>query len=279
MLVKDAIELEKKKLATNSCLEARILLSHVLGASLESLLMNYYLSISDDKYSEFVSLIERRVNSEPIAYILGYKEFFGRRFFVNEGVLIPRQDSETLIEAVLNSDVNPESKILDLGIGSGCILTTLLCELPSSKGIGIDISHISLCTSKLNADAHGVASRTRFLHGDWFEPLDVKEFDVIVSNPPYISEFEKDLVSKETILYEPKNALFAGLNGLEHFYKIAQNAKFFLKENGSLYLEIGFNQLDAVVEIFQESGYKFINSYKDLSGYDRSLSFLYEKRL
>ncbi len=277
MQIRQVIDYAQKKLSTTSGLEARILLSHTLNTSIESLLSNYYTTISVDVYNKFLLLLERRLNFEPISYIIGYKEFFGRQFSVNNHVLIPRQDSETLIEAVLK-DFNRQDtlKILDLGVGSGCLLITLLCELVLSYGVGVDISYAALEVSFLNASNYTVSSRIELLLGNLFDNLTTeRKFDIIISNPPYIAYDQIHWMSKETLLYEPHIALFAKMNGLEYFYKIAMHAKSFLKDNGYIYLEIGHTQLEQIITMFKLQGYNLIKVYKDLSKYNRCCCFSY----
>jgi release factor glutamine methyltransferase len=232
-------------------LEARILLQHATKKPIE-----YLLARSDEELPEkqkiiFEELINRRISLEPIAYITGFKEFYGYEFIVNKNVLIPRQDTEIIIEAILdNNGTDSTIKLLDLGTGSGCIAISLLLAMPNAKVIATDISNEAIIIATQNATKHGVSDRLQIINSNWFENLEDQKFDIIVSNPPYISKDEINYIAPETLKYEPNLALFAQDNGLSAYHSIAKDAKKFLKKDGKLFLEIGFNQSQAVKEIF-----------------------------
>jgi release factor glutamine methyltransferase len=255
----------------SSYLDARILLGHVLNQPIEYLLVRDNENLTNTDQENFFALIKRRLALEPIAYIVGYKEFYGRTFKVNEKVLIPRPDTEVLIDAVLSflPTYKDNLRILDLGTGSGCIIISLLLEIAFASAIAIDISNDALSVARQNARIHQVDNRLKLIHSQWFENLNKQKFDIIVSNPPYISETDKDLISQETIDYEPAIALFAQRDGLNAYYSIATSAKNFLKQDGKLFIEIGFNQESIVSQIFTSHGYVVKQIYRDIAKHAR----------
>jgi|GEM_PF-50633 len=275
-------------------LEARILLQHAINKPHEYLLANSDQQLNQTEIAEFEKLLERRLKHEPIAYIIGVKEFYSREFIVNKYVLIPRSDTEILVDVVLqyyyrhyqchsliggnlekkqlDFVVKPQNgnfHILELGTGSGCIAISLLLELPGSKVTATDISFEAIEVAKSNAVKHGVTDRLQIIHSDWFENLEKQKFDIIVSNPPYISIDEKPEMALETISHEPHLALFAEEDGLQAYRIIAENAKRFLKPNGKIILEIGFKQADKVSQIFLDYGYVIDNIHQDLQSHNR----------
>ena len=249
-------------------LEARILLQYVIDKPLEYLLMHLGTTLTNESLKAFAQVLDRRLKHEPIAYIVGIKEFYSREFIVNKHVLIPRPDTELLINVVMQK-CNSTPNILELGTGSGCIAISLLCELSAAKIIATDISREAIEVARNNALKHKVADRMQIIHSNWFENLENQKFDFIVSNPPYISQTEKSHIALETINYEPFLALFAEEDGLQAYRVIAKNAKKFLKLNGKIVLEIGFNQAEKVSKIFLNYGYVIDHVYKDLQGHDR----------
>lgn len=272
-LINAASQLQSAGIQANN-LEARILLQHATNKPME-----YLLARSDEELPEkqqiiFDESINRRLSLEPIAYIIGHKEFYGHEFIINNNVLIPRQDTEIIIEAILsNSEADSITRILDLGTGSGCIAISLLLAMPNAKAIATDISNEAIIIAAQNATKHNILDRLQIINSNWFDNLEDQKFDIIVSNPPYISQDEIDYIAPETLKYEPNLALFSQDDGLAAYCSIAKNAKNFLKKDGKLFLEIGFNQSHAVREIFSNYNYIFKQIYKDLSGHDRGLLF------
>lgn len=256
-------------------IEARILLTHASGFSHEYLITHREDTLPDTIVEKFLGLIERRKNGEPIAYIIGVKEFYSRDFKVTPDVLIPRPDSETLIDAVLrdaSTSSNNALEILELGVGSGCLITTLLAEMPDAKGEGVDISMKALEISNYNAVALGVKNRIALKISDWFSNI-TGAYDIIISNPPYIYEEERDLMALETLKYEPHLALFGGLEP----YKIISNEAYkFLKQQGKIYVEIGARQAEEIEKIFISKGYIVIGKHQDIEGRIRVLAFALE---
>ncbi len=283
----------------NPKLEARILLQHAINKPHEYLLANPEKQLNQLEIEAVEKVLERRLKHESIAYIIGVKEFYSREFIVNKHVLIPRNDTEILIDVVLglfklslratkrsvaisgkipevasqtpiaSSRNDAHTKILELGTGSGCISISLLLELPNSQITATDISFDALEVTKSNAIKHDVTDRLQIIHSDWFENIGKQKFDLIVSNPPYISINEKPEMAIETINYEPSIALFAEEDGLLSYKIIAENAKKFLKQNGKIILEIGYKQADQVSQIFLDHGYVIDNIHQDLQSHNR----------
>ena len=275
MNIKESLYQAARKLvnvtASTANLEARILLQHATGRSLEYLLAHSEQELTTKEQETFKQLLSRRLSLEPIAYITNTKEFYGYDFTVNNKVLIPRSDTELLIDIILDEIAvnNTSPEILELGTGSGCIAISLLLERPNIYLTASDISIDAISVAQQNARYNNVADRIKLIHSDWFQKLEGHQFDIIVSNPPYISKEHISHIATETLEYEPHLALFADDGGLASYYIIAKEAKNFLRPKGKLFLEIGFNQADEVTKIFHNSGYMVTKVYQDLAGHDR----------
>ena len=225
--------------------------------------------ISEDSYVFFKTLLEKRLKFQPISQIIGQRYFWKSKFLVTSDVLDPRPDTETLIEHTLS--LGKFNRILDLGTGSGCILLSLLNEYKEAIGIGIDISKKALNVAKKNADLLNLKHRASFKLGNWCENIE-GQFDLIVSNPPYISEYEMMNLSKDVLNWEPRIALTPEGDGLEAYKYILNGAKKLLKPNGKLILEIGYNQRDDVSYLLKSNNYKAITVIKDINNKDRIIS-------
>jgi release factor glutamine methyltransferase len=228
-------------------------------------------------------LTARRVLREPMAYILGEREFWGLSFKVSPAVLVPRPDSEALIEAALAlmPDRQRPWRFLDLGLGSGCLLLTLLREYPAASGVGLEISEEALAVAQANADALGVAARARLIAGDWRQP-DWREhlggsFDLLVSNPPYIEAGAIERLMPEVARYEPKLALDGGPDGLVAYRIIATAAPTLVVPGGRLLVEAGEGQAAEISRIFASAGLAIQVPWKDLAGVDRVVSAMHSK--
>ena len=254
--------------------EARLLISYVLKLNLEEfLLQNNQICIDQQKQLLLKHLVNRRTKGEPIAYIIKNKEFFSRNFYVDNRVLIPRPDTEVLIEAVVTdySGLKHPLSILELGIGSGCIIITLLSLLKNSVGIGVDISQGALDISSKNARSHKVEKRLTCIKSDWFSSLNQQKFDIILSNPPYIRDEDNLITDYQSIKFEPKIALFTNNN--QSYKEIASKIRKFLKSDGALYLEIGKDTESEIISIYEQANMKCTKIYKDLAGIIRCLKF------
>jgi len=247
--------------------EARILLGHALGKDRAWIVAHGGAEVPDLLIQP---LLERRLRREPLAYILGYREFFGRRFAVSPAVLIPRQETETLIEAALiDLGQRPTgTSVLDLGTGSGCIGITLALEWPSARVVLSDESRIAIDVAMANARA--LEASVTFVRSDAFADLN-GTFDLIVSNPPYIAEAVP--LMPEVGLFEPEMALYGGETGFEFFERIARGATPRLGEGGTLMVECGDGQADEVTDLFEGEGWRIVERRKDLLDTERVLSF------
>ena len=262
---------EAEKLLTESDsarLDAELLLSESLDKERSYLYTWPEKELTSDQLSGFQTLLEQRIQGRPIAYILGRQEFWSLPFSVNEHVLIPRPDTELLVESILSDFPQEELIMADLGTGSGAIALALASEKPEWKIIAADISEKALACARQNAQDLTI-SNVEFLQTNWCEGLPSYDFDLIVSNPPYIEE--DDLHLKEgDVRFEPRLALVAADKGLEDIQSIAKQALSLLKSGGNLYLEHGYQQAKNVRSILAQFGYEEIQTYKDLSGHDRA---------
>ena len=239
-------------------LDARVLLKSVTGLTLEGLISGGREPLPLAQAVRFSEYVNRRLSGEPVSRIRGSREFYGRDFHIDPHTLDPRPDTETLIEAALataaRQDMNERPlQVLDLGTGSGCILVTLLAELPDAVGTGVDISPSALACAEGNARRLGVARRARFVAADWFEGL-TGRFDLIVSNPPYIESAEITALAPEVARHDPRAALDGGPDGLDAYRRIAEKAADFLAPGGHLLVEIGPTQPQAVADLFRAAG-------------------------
>jgi len=261
---------------SNSGLDATILLAHTLSFSKEQIIFNPDFELNKKQQEDFLKAVARRVNREPVSYIINRKEFFARDFFVNSAVLDPRPDSEILIETVVKnlSKKKPPQKILEIGVGSGCLIITLLLHYSQALGTGLDISPQALEICKKNATSHEVLSRLDLRHSDVFSALNAEEkFDLLISNPPYIASADILNLESEVRIHEPLSALDGGIDGLDFYRRIAAGAKKFLNQNADIFLEIGQKQEDKINEIFSANGFKLLAATPDLSGIIRVLHF------
>lgn len=274
LLDKSVQYLEKNDIQEGKLI-AEIVFSHVLNIDRMMLFTKYRDDVEDEEIEKIRYFIQKIGREKfPVQYLLNEQEFYGRKFYVDKGVLIPRQDTEILVEKmidtlkdkVLKNEIHP--KILDIGVGSGIIGITAALEIESSYVLGVDISDKALETAKKNKEILKV-SNIKFLKSDLFENVEFREFDMIVSNPPYISLNEVGIMSDDTLLHEPSEALFAENDGLYFYYEICQKASDYLADFGYLLFEIGYKQGKNVAKIMASSGFKNIEVVKDLAGLDR----------
>ena len=262
--------LQKNKIA-NPQLDSEILLSDSIKRDKKHIILNPKEILNSEQLGKFKSLIERRKKSEPIAYLINKKEFWKDEFFVNKDVLIPRPDSELIIEQVLkiySKDV--QLQVLDIGTGSGCILLSILKERPNFYGTGIDISKKSINVSKLNAKQLNLTSRVKFFHSS-VDNFKIGKYDIIVSNPPYIKLFNLKYLEKDVINFEPKLALSGGFDGFSKIRNVIYKSKTLIKKNGKFILEIGFNQKNKVKNILKKEGFYINKAIKDYGNNDRCI--------
>ena len=255
--------------------EARLLLSKASGLSIESLIAHGRDEAPAVAIGALRALTARRVLREPMAHILGEREFWGLPFKVTPDVLVPRPDSETVIEAALSliPDKTEPWRILDLGVGSGCLLLTLLREYPNARGTGIDASPAALAVARENAERLGVAARAHLLAGDWREAGWVERlgapFDLVVSNPPYIASADIAGLMPEVARFEPGLALDGGEDGLDPYRRIAAAGRQLVTPGGWLLVEVGEGQASDIAGLFSTAGLHPAAPWKDLAGIDR----------
>ncbi|VTX90311.1 Release factor glutamine methyltransferase [Neisseria subflava] len=247
--------------------EARMLLQYASGYTRVQLVTRGTDNLAESALQTLEALAQRRLKGEPMAYLLGEREFYGRRFAVNPNVLIPRPETEHLVEAVLKR-LPPQGRVWDLGTGSGAVAVTVALERPDAFVRASDISLSALETARKNAADLGAA--VEFAHGSWFDTDRPSEgrYDVIVSNPPYIEDGDAHL-SQGDLRFEPQNALTDFSDGLSHIRHITQEAPKYLKANGWLLFEHGYDQGEAVRNIMLENGFAEVATEQDLAGLDR----------
>ena len=262
--------LQKNKIS-NPLIDTTILLSASIQKDKEHIILNPKELLSSKQSNKFINLIERRKKGEPIAYIINKKEFWKDEFYVNRDVLIPRPDTELVVEQVLKI-YSKESKlqVLDIGTGSGCILLSILKERPNFCGTGIDISKKSINVSKFNANKMGLNNRVSFIHSS-VDNFKIHKYDLVVSNPPYIKLLNLKYLEKDVANFEPKLALSGGFDGFSKIRKVINKTSNLIKRNGKFILEIGFNQKNRVKEILKKEGFYINKSIKDYGNNDRCI--------
>ena len=260
----------RQKGMENPRLEAEVLLAHLLGLDRMGLYLNYDKPLKEEERKAYREMIQRRTAWEPIAYILGYKEFWSLKFKVNPECLIPRPETEHLVEEALRigGQLPPPLRVLEIGTGCGAVAIVLAKELKEAQIVATDISPHALSLAQENARCHGVGERIKFVQGDLF-PCGEAPFCLIVSNPPYIPTEEVFQLAPEVRDYEPLTALDGGADGLRFFRKIAQEAPSYLVEGGWVLLEMGKGQASKVADILKEAGFTQIELIPDYSGIKR----------
>ena len=268
--IKIGSNLLKEKKITSHVIDSEILLSKILDKSREEVLINPDQNICEKNILLFNKLLFRRSKYEPIAYILKEKEFWSMKFDVNKDTLIPRPETELLVDILLRVYKGKRITILDIGTGSGCIIISLLKNLNTSSGIGIDISKKAIFVAKRNVLKHRLSDRIKFFNKS-LEGVFYRKFDLIVSNPPYIDRKDIRNLSEDIKKYEPRMALDGGNDGLDLIKKVIYKSKNILKVKGTLALEIGHEQLKRVSKILIENNFRINNVIKDYKNNVRCL--------
>ena len=268
--VREILRIAAARLAASSDtsrLDAELLMADALGVPRSDMLLRHQ---NDPVPARFDDHFARRLRREPVAYILERQEFFGREFIVNADVLIPRGDSESVVEVALDHAAAPE-RVLDLGTGSGALLLTILAERPACEGVGIDASLGAIAVAAANAARLGLAQRARILHRDWTMPEwtdGLGQFDLIIANPPYVEEAAE--LAADVRAFEPSAALFAGTDGLDDYRILIPHLRALLAPDGCVVLEIGHQQSESVSQLAREAGFA-AEVFPDLAGRPRAV--------
>ena len=260
--IKQASQTLKSHSISSHALDAEILLSDIMGVKREYLITNNQTIIPKKILEKYSFAIERRIKREPIAYIIGKKEFWSEDFIVNKSTLVPRPETELLIYKIINLYKKKKISILDIGTGSGCILITLLKELVNARGLGIDVSPKAIKTAKINARNFDIKNRVEFKVFDVSKFI-IGKYDLIVSNPPYIPSKDIKNLSKDIINFEPHNALDGGYDGLDLIKKVIYKSNSLIKKQGVLAIEIGNKQYQKVSNILKLQGYREMSKEYD----------------
>ncbi|MDB9736504.1 peptide chain release factor N(5)-glutamine methyltransferase [Candidatus Pelagibacter sp.] len=270
-ILNEGIDVLQKNKIANPQLDSEILLSNLIKRDKKHIILNPKEILNSEQLGKFNSLIERRKKGEPIAYLINKKEFWKDEFFVNKDVLIPRPDSELIIEQVLKIySKDDQLQILDIGTGSGCILLSILKERSSFYGTGIDISKKSINVSRYNAKQLNLTNRVKFFHSS-VDNFNNGKYDIIVSNPPYIKQLSLKYLEKDVVNFEPKLALNGGFDGFSKIRKVIYKTSILIKKNGKFILEIGFNQKNKTIKILKEEGFYVNKAIKDYGNNDRCI--------
>ena len=269
--IKDASQKLKKNNVISALLDSELLLSKVIKKDRNYILLNLDKELDQNEQDSFKDLIKKRLKGKPLAYLTGIKSFWKYNFQVNEKVLIPRPDTETIIEQVLKIYKNKVYlNFLDVGVGSGCIALSILKEKKSFLGTGVDLSQGCIDICRYNANKLGVGNRIKLLKSD-VDNLNFRKYDLIISNPPYIKKFDLKKLNKEVVNYEPKLALDGGLDGLSVIKKVIKKSSELIKTHGKLILEIGYDQKELVKKMLNENNFYVNKTIKDLSKNDRCI--------
>jgi len=251
-------------------IDARLLVEAAAGCTRTEIVTDPYRALTPEQEATLADYLARRERREPVSHILGRKGFWKIMLNVNDKVLTPRPDTETVLDVVLKDFPEPAAwNVLDLGVGSGAILLAILAERPAAKGLGVDVSADAIAVARDNAAALGLAGRTALLRGDWTAGLADGNFDLVVSNPPYIATDVIETLEPEVRQYEPRIALDGGPDGLDAYRLLAPEILRVLKPGGRFAVEIGFDQKDPVEALFREAGAADVRTVRDLADSDR----------
>jgi len=255
----------------SSNLDCELILSKVLKKTREEILINLNNKVDANQKNEFIFYLKKRKIKYPISHILGFKFFWKYKFYINDSVLIPRPESEHLLELTFKYIPSRKSaKILDIGTGSGCLIISLLKERCNCNASAIDISKEAIKVAKINAKLHHLENKIKFFNID-IDKFNSNKYDLIISNPPYVNKIDLNRLDDDVRLYEPRSALYGGITGFDEIRKVINKSSKLLKYNGKLIIEIGNGQKSCAVKILKENGFYIKEIRKDLSGKDRCI--------
>ena len=271
-VITEGANILKKNNIPSFYLDSEILIGKILNKKREFIILNQNLEIQKNDYSKYLSLIQKRSTHTPLAYLIKSKDFWKNKFYVDNRALIPRPDTEIIIEEVLSIlRAKKINNFLEIGVGSGCIVLSILNEINCLKATGIDISQKALDVCKINSKRLGLNSRIKLYKSD-IDKFDIGKYDLIVSNPPYICRSNLNNLMKDVVGYEPKNALNGGNDGVFEIRKVVKKSSKLLKRNGKLVLEIGHNQKDKVLNMLKNNGFFIQKVIKDLGQNNRCIT-------
>ena len=270
-LVNSGVKILKENNIKNPILDAEIILSSIIKKERDYIILNETDQINQFLIKKFFNSVNRRKIGEPISYIVKSKYFWNNCFYVNKDVLIPRPDTEHIVEEVLKLvRINSRKSVLDIGTGSGCILLSILKERKLLTGYGIDISKKSINVCKINAKRLEINNRAKFYVSD-IDKFFLGKYDIVVSNPPYIDTSKIKYLEKDVSKFEPRLALDGGVDGFSEITKVVGKTKYLIKKNGLFILEMGFKQKEKVIEILNKKGFYIKKIIKDYAGKDRCI--------
>ena len=270
-IIKSAYDTLKQNKIKSALLDSELLLSKAIKKSREFIILNSDYNVEEKDYLNFIQMIDQRLKGKPVSYLIGKKFFWKYEFFVNDKVLIPRPDTEIIIDQVLKIyKIKKKINFLDIGFGSGCILLSILKERKDFIGTGIDISNHALKVCNINANKLGVKNRVRLFKSDIDKFLNGK-YDLIVSNPPYIKNIDLKYLDKDVLKFEPKVALNGGIDGTSEIRKVIKKSSELIKNGGKLILEIAHNQKNEVKNLLKDNCFYINSVVKDLAYNDRCI--------
>ena len=271
LAIKEGSKILNSKFIPNPLLDAEILMAKIMNKDRKYILLNYSNPINKNDLNDFYKLIEQRSLGNPVAHLTKKKSFWNSEFFVSNNTLIPRPDTELVVDNALKLTKQKNNiNILDIGVGSGCILLSILKERKNFYGTGIDISKKCLNISKINAINLEVISRLKLYKSD-VDKFNLGKYDLVVSNPPYIKTRDLKYLERDVAKFEPKLALDGGLDGLSEIKKVIKKTSELIKKNGKFVLEIGFDQKSKVINLLKKKGFYINSTLKDFANNDRCI--------
>ncbi len=271
LAINEGSKILKSKFIPNPLLDAEILMAKTINKDRNYIIVNSSDPINKNDLNNFYKLIEQRSLGNPVAYLTKKKSFWNSDFFITKDILIPRPDTELVVENILRlTKQKNKINILDIGVGSGCIIVSILKERKNFRGTGIDLSKKCLVISKKNAIAHKVSSRLKLYKSD-IDKFNLGKYDLIVSNPPYIKTCKLKYLERDVAEFEPKLALDGGLDGLSEIRKVIKKSSELIKKNGKFILEIGFDQKSKVINLLKKEGFYIDSTQKDLANNERCI--------